>query len=87
MFETLWYIFKVVLVIWGILIAVSFIYDWISRPLKKKKKEKEIQELIDTMQKCIEDALMELEKEKKDKENTPKTKRKYTKRTNKNKEN
>ena len=81
--DFLWNMLKILCLIVGIMILISIMLDLLTAPLKKRKEEKDINELIDVMQKSVEEALIELEKENKQE----KPKRKYTKKTTKNKEN
>jgi len=79
MLQTLWLIFKGLLLVFGIMVVLDVIIGMILSPFKKKKereqKEKFISELDKIANECIEELMKEQEKKpKKTTKNTKKSK-------------
>ncbi len=70
MIETLWTIFKGILLVFGILVVADVIIQMILEPFRKKKRAKEKQEFVKNLEKIANECIEELQKEEKTKKKT-----------------
>ena len=82
MVETLYLIFKSLLLVTGIVVLIILLASFIMIPFEKAKKEKKANEfadnIINTFEEVVQQAIDEIKKEEETKKQE-KTKRKYTK--------
>ena len=80
MVETLWMVFKILLLVLGILAVVDIIFGLIIAPIKRKKQKEAFERFTNELEKIANECIEELAKEQE-------SKKKATKKTTKKKEN
>ena len=72
MIETLWMVFKILLLILGIMAVASIIFGLLVAPFKKKKQKEMINDFANELEKIANECIEELQKEEKAKKKATK---------------